>query len=72
MQKNYIWNPGSCSCENGENLGSIIDDSVVRCNEMMNVTKSVLPKTVQTKSTSTNFYILLSLYVNYHCIIDSC
>ena len=72
MQKNYILNPGSCSCENGKNLGSIIVNSVIGCNEMIDVTKSVLTKTVLTKSTSTNFYILLSLFVNYHCIIDNC
>ena len=35
MQKYYIWNPAICSCENGKYLASIIDDSVITCNEII-------------------------------------
>ena len=35
MWKHYIWNPSTCSCENGKNLASIIDDSVTKCNEII-------------------------------------
>ena len=28
-QKDYIWNPVTCNCENGINLASIMDDSVL-------------------------------------------
>ena len=34
-EKNYIWNPSTCSCKNGKYLASIIDDSVVRCDEII-------------------------------------
>ena len=27
-EKDCIWNPATCSCKNGKNLASIIDDSV--------------------------------------------
>ena len=30
-KKHYICNPDTCSCENGEYLASIIDDSVITC-----------------------------------------
>ena len=30
-EKDYIWNPGACICENGKYLASIIDDSVIMC-----------------------------------------
>ena len=30
-EKDYIWNPARCSCENGKYLGSIIDNLVVTC-----------------------------------------
>ena len=27
--KDYIWNPTTCSCENGKYVGSIVDDSLI-------------------------------------------
>ena len=59
-EKNYIWNPARCSCENGKYLGDIIDDSVIISYEIIDTTKTVPRKTVPTKSTSINFYILLN------------
>ena len=29
------WNPATCSCENGKYLASIIDDSVIMCDEII-------------------------------------
>ena len=29
-EKDYIWNPSTCTCENGKYLGSIIGDSVIK------------------------------------------
>ena len=31
VEKDYIWNPATCTCENGEYLASIIDDSAIKC-----------------------------------------
>ena len=28
-EKDYIWNPATCSCENGEYLGSVMNDSAI-------------------------------------------
>ena len=41
VQKNYIWNPATYSCENGKYVASIIDDSVVICDETIEETKTV-------------------------------
>ena len=38
-EKNCIWNPAACNCENGKYVGSIIDDSVVICDQIINTTK---------------------------------
>ena len=72
---NHIWNHVSCSCENDKYLRSIIDDSVITCDEIIEETKTIptksisaktIPtkitstKTVLTKCTSTDFYILLT------------
>ena len=35
QKKHYIWNPAACSCKNGKCLGSISDDSVITCNEII-------------------------------------
>ena len=34
-EKNYIWNPNTCICGNGKYLASIIDDSVIKCDEII-------------------------------------
>ena len=36
MWKKYVWNPGTCNCENGKYLASIMDDSVITCDELIN------------------------------------
>ena len=33
-EKGYIQNPATCSCENGKNLGNIMDDSAITCDEI--------------------------------------
>ena len=40
-EKDYIWNPGKCTCENGKYLESIIGDLVVTSDEIILVTKTV-------------------------------
>ena len=32
-EKYYIWNPATCSCENGKYLASIMDDSAITCDQ---------------------------------------
>ena len=34
-EKDYIWNPATCSCKNGKYLASIIDDSVITSDEII-------------------------------------
>ena len=48
-----------CSRENGKYVESIIGDSVIMCDEIIKETK-----TIPTKSTSTNFYILLAFLLS--------
>ena len=42
-RKDYIWNPAKYSCENGKYLGSIIDDSLITWDEIIDTTKTVSP-----------------------------
>ena len=48
-------------------VGSIIDDSVITWDKIIEETK-----TVGTNNASTKFCILLVFFINYHNIIDSC
>ena len=34
-EKDYVWNPSKCICENGKYLASIIDDSAIICDEVI-------------------------------------
>ena len=34
-EKDYVWNPATCSCENGKYLANIMDDSAITCAEII-------------------------------------
>ena len=40
-KKDYSWNPASYSCENGEYLPSIIDNSAIMCDEIIEEIKTI-------------------------------
>ena len=40
MQKDYTWNPAACSCYNSKSVESIVVDSVITCDEIMEETKT--------------------------------
>ena len=50
MLKNiYIWNRSTCSCKNGKCLESIIDDSVIACDEIINAEKKLFQQILMKK-----------------------
>ena len=48
-EKDYIWNPATCSCQNGKYLASILDDSAMTCDEVIESYDE------ETKNIPTNF-----------------
>ena len=34
-EKDYVWNHATCNCENEKHLASIMDDSVIMCDEII-------------------------------------
>ena len=40
-EKDCIWNPATCSCKNGRYLASIMNDSVITCDEIIEEPKTV-------------------------------
>ena len=47
-EKDYVWNPATCNCENGKYLASIMDDSAIMCDEVIESYDE------ETKTVSTN------------------
>ena len=47
--KKFIWNPSTCSCKNGKYLASIMDDSAIMCDEIIESYDK------ETKAIPTNF-----------------
>ena len=43
-EKDYIWNPAACSCNNGKYFASILDDSVITCNEIIDAEAKLYDK----------------------------
>ena len=44
-EKDYIWNPGVCSCKSGKYSASIIDDLVIMCDEIIDAdAEAMTPK----------------------------
>ena len=40
-EKDYIWNPATCSCKVGKYLSNIMDDSVITCDEITEERKTI-------------------------------
>ena len=34
-EKDYVWNPATCNCKNEKYLASIMDDSAISCDEII-------------------------------------
>ena len=61
-ENDYALNPATCNCENGKYLASIIDDSVITCDEVIDSYDEEInfnEKNITCKIQ--NFYILLVL-----------
>ena len=57
-EKDYIWNPATCSCENGNYLANIVNDSVTTCDETIDAATTVPTNVNEKKNHKTkNFYI---------------
>ena len=70
-EKDYIWNPCSSACKIYKHLKSIIGDTVVTFDEIIESTK-ITPITFNEKNATCrieNFYTLLTFFINLHITI---
>ena len=72
VKKNYIWNPATCSCENGTYFASVMDDSAITCDEVKesyDEETETIPTNLNEKKAickTQNVYILLAIFINYY------
>ena len=60
-EKDYVWNPATCNCENGKYLASIMDDSAIMCDEVVKSNDEEINFNEKKAICKTqNFYILLA------------
>ena len=65
-EKDYVWNPATCNCENGKYLASVIDDSATMSNDIIESyddERYFNEKKVTCKIQ--NFYILLLFLIKF-------
>ena len=70
---NYIWNLATCSSERRKYLESIMNDSAITCNKVIEEIKT-FPTNFNEKSSfqKTKFLYFTYIFINYCSIIDSC
>ena len=56
-EKDYIWNPATWSCKNGKYLASIIDDSVITCDEIIKKQKQFQKALMKKRPAKPKIYI---------------
>ena len=54
-EKDYIWNPATCSCQNGKYLAIIMDDSAIICDKIIDAGTEAKSNDEETKTFPTNF-----------------
>ena len=54
QKKNYVWNPATCSCKNSKYLANIFDNSVITCDEIIDVDAEAKSYDEEIKAVTTN------------------
>ena len=80
-EKDYIWNPSTCICENGKYLASIMDDSVITFDKAIEETVPISFNQKKATYKMQNLYILLAcllittillVTVSIYCYLIKC
>ena len=68
-EKYYIWHPSTCICENGKYLASILDDSVITCDEIIEETVAANFNEKKATCKMQNLYILLAFLLIFMLLV---
>ena len=63
FEKDYIWKPATCTCEHGKYLTSIIDNSVIACDKIIEATKNRSNKKYFNENHSNNKHFNKFIYL---------
>ena len=53
-EKDYIWNPSTCTCENGKYLATVMDDSAITCDKVIDTKCKLNDQEIKTVSRNFN------------------
>ena len=73
-EKDYVWNPATCNCENGKYLASIMDDSMITCDEVIKSYDEkikTIPTNFNEKKVTCKTQNVTCVFINYCSIIVS-
>ena len=82
-KKSYVWKPATCSCKNSKYLANIFDNSVITCDQIIDVDAEAKSYDEETKVVTTNcnekkcnlqnkkFQYLTCIFINYYYIYFS-
>ena len=74
-EKDYIWNPSTWSCDNGKYLASIMDDSAIMYDKVLesyNIETKISPSFNEKKAICKTQNFHTCIFIKYYNIIDSC
>ena len=74
LKKDYVWNPSLCNCGNGKYLASIIDDSTITCDQIIQSYKKerklfqqiLMKKNITCKTQNFCIFLALLLVMIYY------
>ena len=62
VKKDYVWNPVTCNCENGIYLASIIDESAIMCDEIIESYEEDAETKLYKETNAIGLLIAVSIY----------
>ena len=72
FEKGYNWNPATCNDENGKHLASIMDDSAIMCDKIIESHHNETNFNEKRGTSKMQNFCFTYIFINYYSIIDSC
>ena len=65
-EKDYVWNPATCNRENGKYLASIMNDSVIKCDEIIESYDEDVDADAESKDKAKSYDEIKTIVTNFN------
>ena len=65
-EKDYVWNPATCNRENGKHLASIMNDSVIKCDEIIESYHEDVDADAESKDKAKSYDEIKTIVTNFN------